>query len=1150
MPAGNDKKNFEVTTMRKKEFRKITGLVMVIALFACIFTYRIYADETNTGSQTNEGEVQEGETPSGETNTNPTDQNNNQEKKEEETPSEAVTDPADKKEEEEKAVEEGKEPEKEPAKDETPESDKKEEEEDGAKKSGAKNGGEDNSSSSSQEVGDFVVTGNESNYTYDADNGVLIITGDVAVRNRDGVEKTNERIIVAGNAKVTLEGINIETGAYLTEEEFAELTRRDSSFTGLTLPSIIKNGITYVNASFNNDFDAAKTQNVLFNKESDTHSGSPITINPGVKATLELKADTQNTVKGFSILGDWNKIENGFAGIEVARDDNSLSELTIIGEGNLTAYGGYNGAGIGGTKRLGKDSTYGDIIILSGNVTAESGSGAAGIGSGSNPDSQLSSGSYKHGYPEWGKIQIGELGTTGPNVKATGYGNGAGIGGGNHMDSGDIFIYSGYIEAVGDSGIGSGLGSSKGEGKGPGFYCAHITIEGGTIKAFASNNMGAGIGGGMYSDAYIKITGGDITASVSLNGKDYQGGAGIGGGYQGVAVVEITGGKVVATGGNGSAGIGNGALGATTTTSSWSTEENKPTGTKQVRDWNPTIKANECLVKITGGEVYAYGGSHAAGIGSGNASQWANVEITGGKVFAQGGLSSKSEMEGGAGIGSGASSVKSKKEYYQVTDVNVKITGGDVLAVGGWGAAGIGSGASNKMANFITLDNTNSDIVAYADGTKFAIDTRDLDKTTNITTSHTEGRTIDGYILQGTFVHEYDYPAGNNEEIHQGTEGLKDIQIINDKTNWNRQLVGMPEGYRSFAATVSEAGTYTVYTDSDAISKGKGRYFAEYYKDEIDDTYWSSRIDQNRFVQYQVTDDIISDNFYLYPVKSIVVDKEIVLVDGMKPSDLNTTVYFAIREKAYKLENGQQVKDTDPKYFVRLKDGSIWIQSIDIVDGVPQNKVYFTNVEDKTYEVLEVDEEGNVLNAGIAYGSTILKKIETGHGDAEDNDGVISKEVWTDRVTVINTYAKDNKIDVVIRKLLPTEYKFDSYNDTTVIFKVSVVDNDNKVTYETFVGMDLSADSASYNQELEKYVYEKRIKNIPVGSSDSLLVEEVYSAGYLGEVSAPVLVNTDTDKYYRVDTLNTIKDYIPGSGAVNSYHNKTHVSKLALEGGE
>ena len=161
----------------------------------------------------------------------------------------------------------------------------------------------------------------------------------------------------------------------------------------------------------------------------------------------------------------------------------------------------------------------------------------------------------------------------------------------------------------------------------------------------------------------------------------------------------------------------------------------------------------------------------------------------------------------------------------------------------------------------------------------------------------------------------------------------------------------------------------------------------------------------------------------------------------------------------------------------------------------------------------------------------------------------MTKTVWTDRVTVINTYYKDSKIDLVIRKILPTEYKFDEYNGTTVIFKVTVKDSDGNQTYENYAGISLDSDSARYDKELG-YVYEKTLKDIPFNSTDTLDVEEVYSAGYLGTVSQPVLVTSEDAKYYRVDTVNEVNEYVPGTGAVNSYHDKTHVSRIMEGGGQ
>lgn len=1132
IPAGNEEKNFEVTTMRKKEFRKITGLVMVIALFACIFTYRIYADETNTGSQTNESGIQTNENQNGENNTNPADQGNNSDVKNEGS---SGTDDGQTGNGESTVTDNDQANNGTSSGTDIVQTDQGNNggsanggtvtavpllgssaggsEGDGNQNPEGQNGEENVNSIPSHEVGDFVVTGNESNYTYDTDNGILTLTGDVAVKNRSGVPTTSNSIIVDGNATVTLEGVNIVAAV-----------------------------------------------------------GPGITIKLPYSATLVLADESVNKVTGANGV-DINATSGDFAGIEVEfqfepqeNPSNRMASLTIEGNGTLYATSNCNGAGIGGSNSaqgtLGF-GLYGNITINSGTIIATSPGSGAGIGSSNNPNGGKSIGSYKTTADNvWGIITI-----NGGNITSTSKGSGAGIGGGNHVDSGKIIINGGTVVADGAAGIGCGIGSSKNKGnlgeKGPGYYWTDIEINGGDITA-TSNDIGAAIGGGMYCDAVILITGGTINATGGTRqGNTHHGGAGIGGGYLGHAEVTITGGNITAVGGDGAAGIGSGG-----SPNSNSLRDINGRALISTDSGEHTVRVPFTKVNISGGTINATGGPKGgAGIGLGTGADKVDIKVTGGNIEARGAKSSRDEMRGGAGIGSGFYGLGSGSDKYFVqADVSVEIGGNaNVLSVGGWGAAGIGSGADNKMANTISLDNRTADIVAYADGTKFAIDTRDLDLTTNITTSHREGRTVEGYILQGTFVHNYTPKdeQGNalvdeqDQVMNQATEGLNDIKIIDDMTGAReRNLTGMPEGYRSFAATVSKAGKYNVYTDSAAISNGGGRYFAEYYKDVIDESYWSSRIDQNRFVQYEAKDHELCDNFYLYPVKSIVVDKVVKLEGDAKAEDIDLTTYFAIREKRYvKDENGISVKDESDDAYIKVKDkdGNLvkWIQSIEIVDGVPQNKVYFTNVEDKTYEILEVDKDGNVLNAGTAYGTTILKKIETRHGDAEDNDGVISKEVWTDRVTVINFYTKDSKVDVLIRKILPTEYKFENYKDTTVIFKVEVKDSEENVTYESYVGITPSGEEASFNKDLGRYAYERRLKDIPISSSDTLSVTEVYSAGYqLSENGISITKpNTETN-YYLVEALNNVDEYIPGSGAVNSYHNKTHVSKLAVEGGE
>ena len=180
-----------------------------------------------------------------------------------------------------------------------------------------------------------------------------------------------------------------------------------------------------------------------------------------------------------------------------------------------------------------------------------------------------------------------------------------------------------------------------------------ITDENENGKLIATGGDGAaGIGGGLYGDGNdITITGGEITATGGNHG------AGIGGGYYGNGNdITITGGKVTATGGNGAAGIGGG----------------------NYKDGND--------INIAGGKVTATGGDYGAGIGGGNQGNGKNITITGGEVTAAGGTN-------GAGIGGGL-----RKEGEKITvsgDATLKVQGGPTDEWDGAGA-GIGNGGSHN----------------------------------------------------------------------------------------------------------------------------------------------------------------------------------------------------------------------------------------------------------------------------------------------------------------------------------------------------------------------------------------------------------------------------------------------------------------------
>ena len=156
-------------------------------------------------------------------------------------------------------------------------------------------------------------------------------------------------------------------------------------------------------------------------------------------------------------------------------------------------------------------------------------------------------------------------------------------------------------------------------------------------------------------DGKLTITDENENGKLIATGGD--GAAGIGGGLYGDGNdITITGGKVTATGGNGAAGIGGG----------------------NYKDGND--------INIAGSKVTATGGDYGAGIGGGNQGNGKNITITGGEVTAAGGTN-------GAGIGGGL-----RKEGEKITvsgDATLKVQGGLTDEWDGAGA-GIGNGGRHN----------------------------------------------------------------------------------------------------------------------------------------------------------------------------------------------------------------------------------------------------------------------------------------------------------------------------------------------------------------------------------------------------------------------------------------------------------------------
>ena len=267
-----------------------------------------------------------------------------------------------------------------------------------------------------------------------------------------------------------------------------------------------------------------------------------------------------------------------------------------------------------------------------------------------------------------GKLTIQDENNDG-SLNATSRGFGAGIGGGS-VKAGQVTITGGTITATSEDGAGIGggqgnMGSNAGN--------ADIEISGGTITA-AGGDLSAGIGGGTWGDANIKITG----DAVIKNATGGAFGAGIGGGGGGKGDVTISGNAKIenAQGGFTGSGIGGG---------------NGASGTVTIKD--------DSTVTATGGEAGTGIGGGYAGLG--------DVTIEGNTtVNATGGV-------GSAGIGSGVDSVNDNAGNGNKITIKSNANGSPtVKAVGGGtnkenqvfiGGAGIGSGAGDATAD-ITLE--------------------------------------------------------------------------------------------------------------------------------------------------------------------------------------------------------------------------------------------------------------------------------------------------------------------------------------------------------------------------------------------------------------------------------------------------------------
>ena len=481
------------------------------------------------------------------------------------------------------------------------------------------------------------------------------------------------------------------------------------------------------NASSNTvtiDAEEGKTVDVTLNNVTiNVDEGSKYGYEPDAYKTAVSVTGSGNT--NIELNGN-NTLTSGYghAGLEHNKTDDS-GTLTIQDEknddgsakgsasdttGSLTAKGGGQGAGIGGS-----DGHDGQVTITGGEIIANGGYQGAGIGGGAGNDQAVGG--------------DGDVTISGGTITATGGSLGAGIGGGA-FGNGTVTVTDGDITAKATGRYGAGIGGGYGAipkgtligGNGT------VTISGGTITEASGGYMAAGIGSGLQGlgtvtiegDAVIKnAQGGEAGAGIGSgtcgdsnilirdnavieNAESSANGAGIGSGQGDLypdgdgMVIDLTVGNVTIEGnarienaksGSGGSGIGGGAVGI----------------------GNVIIRGNAQIGNATGGDEGA--GIGGGVLGTGDVTIEGNVTIEN----AQGGA-------GAAGIGGGAETQPDTEDTRNKVSIksteagspNITAKGGGVLNGGGVlddnvslpGAAAIGSGSVADGATEVKSDIT------------------------------------------------------------------------------------------------------------------------------------------------------------------------------------------------------------------------------------------------------------------------------------------------------------------------------------------------------------------------------------------------------------------------------------------------------------
>lgn len=418
------------------------------------------------------------------------------------------------------------------------------------------------------ETGDFTVTGGTlgTDYSYDSTSGVLTVNGgaNLTIKNTNPGTATGNRIVVAGNASITLSGVNIEVSGGSSSCAFNIQTSASVNLT-LSGENTLKN--RYGGGLFVPE-GAALTIGGTAGKDSLTATSGSVGAGIGFgnydscgKITI-----TGGSVKATGVMGIGGWGDKGDQTVEIKGGEveaNSIgggSTAVAISGGTVTTSENISSSGLmtisSGTVKVGKNinSGTGTVTITGGTVTTGEnigGTGSVTVSGGTVDTHNITANTLAvtNGKvtAETG-IKGGTLNVSGGTLTASGENEKAAI-------NSDVTISGGSVTANGGS-TAAGIGGNNGEaGK-------NVTISGGMVIATGGTGnglSGAGIGGGnKEAGGKVTISGGKVVAK----GGDYA--AGIGGGRDGKgADVIITGGSVKASsigGGGAYGGAGGGSL--------------------------------------------------------------------------------------------------------------------------------------------------------------------------------------------------------------------------------------------------------------------------------------------------------------------------------------------------------------------------------------------------------------------------------------------------------------------------------------------------------------------------------------------------------------------------------------------------------------